>query len=72
MEPLTDKRDPMIVTRNLFDDWKQQHEEWDGVSDLIREAGYGTPPIQTPPIAAPQTPSTGYPAHGCTSHNQSL
>jgi len=29
----------MIVTRNLFDDWKQQHEEWDGVSDLIRETG---------------------------------
>ena len=29
----------MIVTRNLFDDWKQQHEEWDGVNDLIREAG---------------------------------
>ncbi len=39
MEPLTDKRDPMIVTRNLFDNWKQQHEEWNGVNDLIREAG---------------------------------
>ena len=29
----------LIVTRNLFDDSKQQHEEWDGVNDLIREAG---------------------------------
>ena len=62
----------MSVTRNLFDDWNQQHEGWDGASDLIREAGQGTPPTQTPPIAAPQTPSTSSPAHGCTSHNQSL
>jgi hypothetical protein len=27
------------VIRNLFDGWKQQHEEWDGITDLIREAG---------------------------------
>ncbi len=26
------------IIRNLFDGWKQQHEEWDGVTDLIREA----------------------------------
>ena len=28
---------PLI--RELFDGWKQTHEEWDGVTDLIREAG---------------------------------
>jgi hypothetical protein len=26
-----------LLFRNLFEGWKRDHEEWDGVTDLIRE-----------------------------------